>query len=398
VVKQSVVNCTIALHLVDLGANCRPCDSAIGVLAASKATKPVLGLTVSVVINKFLVASSASSPVCACDGEQGWPITSHKSTSSHSQGAFRIVARTPGLPFRKGSIGTILLLLGWNRPISAEAYGHLLSELMELLAEDGELLLLTANPFGRRRLINLVEPCLKSKGVAAKVRAVSVCTRELLQQMKAFPSQRKLRKLMLSTGFSAMEWFRPLRDDAGYLREIRPLFPSNMEWARYSPLHRGGPFRSSPWFSDEYLIRAAPRALSPPALYQCLQEVARNLKSDSYQEQLIHVNRLLVTPKEKIVIMATLGATRAVIRIPLSEAARRACQRNLRTLNAIANRTEKEGPWPRGALGGRGQRLLLHCRVGSQWETDPPEWTLEVCSRSGRGASGERESAIYAST
>jgi aminoglycoside phosphotransferase (APT) family kinase protein len=67
----------------------------------------------------------------------------------------------------------------------------------------------------------------------------------------------------------------------------------------------------------------------------CLESAASDGTGNGDPVNRIGIERLLVTAKEKLVALTVLNGSRTVLRIPLSDAALKACQNNLETLRAL---------------------------------------------------------------
>ena len=237
--------------------------------------------------------------------------------------------------FDDASIDLIVFSLTGSLPVSAGRLHGLFSEIRRVLAPEGELLILAQNRYGYRRITETLRRSTREGGMYTRFRALGAGGIQLYTDGKSLPSRRGLQALLTRAGLRSSQWFRPLRDRTGHLREIRPLVPRDGEWAAYQPMRQGGRIRKMPRFADEFVVRASAGALAPSALQCCLKAIAREIGSGMSSEQLPRIERCLVTPKEKMVVIARLADAPVVIRIPLSEAAHEGCLRNLRALRVI---------------------------------------------------------------
>ncbi len=310
-----------------------PCDIAMGLLVGQAPSKTVLLLT----------DSRAST-------SQGFPMPHAEIHSvEHHQPAgllgsskacvteFFPDSTEPDflLPFNSGSFHRVVLVLTCCWP--ADPYGRtrLLAEIRRVLAADGELLILAQNRYGRHRLKESIRLIHREAGLLANIRAIGKGTLKLLTDGRTLPSLRGLRAMLSKAGLRSTEWFRPLRDPQGCLTEVRPLYPREGEWRAYLPMSGSGRIRKFPQIADEFLIRASVGTLETSVLRHCLQQIACEIAPDFTLEQTVGIEQFLITPKEKVVVMAKLNNMPVVVRIPLSEAAHEGCLRNLRALRVI---------------------------------------------------------------
>ncbi len=342
-----------------------PCDTALGLLVSPRAFGTILYLTDSPftttdsgdqyrgmrAIVEYLVRSSRA----ALDEPPGYEAAS----------AFMGIGCDSQLPFGDASTNLLVLSLTASWPASAWRRYQLLSEIRRVLAVDGELLILTRNRYGYRRLSKILQPPTRESGILAKVRAFGVGSLRLLANSRSLPSQQGLRVLLAKAGFRSVEWFRPLRDRQGCFTEIRPFYPRENEWGAYLPMSTSGRIQRFPGVADEFIIRASVGALAPSALQRCLQEMAHEIASDSTAEPAVGIERFLITPKEKVVVMASLNNVPVVMRIPLSESAYEGCQRNLQALQAIDIEPARRGlaPVPLAESAGAGCYYTVESRL-----------------------------------
>jgi hypothetical protein len=227
------------------------------------------------------------------------------------------------LPLADGSLHLVMLVLPSAWPASARAQWRLLCEIRRVLAESGQLLILTANRYGYSRLRGLLRPqrLLRSPRLA--------------KDGAWLPSKRALRHLLERGGFHYTEWFRPARDRQGCLARVFPLGATRDSWSAQRPSSVGARIRNSSWFTDDFLIRATVAKPGRSALQHCLDAAAGQMAGPGGSMKAQRIERLLVTPKEKVVVLATLGERRVVLRIPLSSSALQACRRNVAALRAL---------------------------------------------------------------
>lgn len=139
-------------------------------------------------------------------------------------------------------------------------------------------------------------------------------------------------------GLDHAEWVTLARDGAGCLSRIQPL-ESRSPWA-------GRPFNLRRHLrlkvAGEFAVRASASALQAPLIAQCLQSTQLAMHSLS-----CGVQSLMVTPKEKVVAIAALDDSRAVLRIPLSVAGRLASEQNARVLRHLGTLPQLSNLVPR---------------------------------------------------
>jgi hypothetical protein len=138
--------------------------------------------------------------------------------------------------------------------------------------------------------------------------------------------------------------------------EIRPVRARADLWSSYQSLGLKERIRNSSWFANEFVIRAAVEKLEPSALQHCLEGGATQPGTRDASAKELGIERLLVTPKEKLVVLVVSNDVRAVMRVPLSSSALEGCQRNMEALRFLSfEKTTGEvapSPLAEGSCGG----------------------------------------------
>lgn len=210
------------------------------------------------------------------------------------------------LPAGLGTYDLVTLAGVSSARISRAGLYSLLGQIRRLLKDNGEL------------LVVFRENVVPSSRLIQATRLLHCAVQRLYRHDLA----RALKREELAHA----EWFALTRDGAGCLTRIQPL-ESRSPWAsrpfnlrRYLRLKAAG----------EFAVRVSASALQAPLIAQCLQSTQLAERSQSCGLQ-----SLMVTPKEKVVAIAELDDSHAVLRIPLSAAGRLASEQNAEALRHL---------------------------------------------------------------
>jgi hypothetical protein len=245
------------------------------------------------------------------------------------------------LPFSDATIDLVVVSLGRSWPSGSQAQRKLVSELRRVLSPHGEMLLI-----------------LRSGAAQGRVAA-----RRLWH---AWTTRRSLDDVLERNGFESVEWFMPLRSGEGCLTEIRPVRPRSGLWRGYDPLRLAGRMRHSHWFATDLVVRAATGKLEPSALQRCLESSSSDAAGHARKTHRISVERLLVTPKEKVVGLVDINGVPSVIRIPLTRSALEGCRNNIAALRALRLSSVDLAPMPLGEGHAGSYYFALESRIDGQ--------------------------------
>jgi hypothetical protein len=343
-----------------------PCDTALSVLLAPSSSGTAL----------YLLEQSPGPPGPRSPNARMRAIVEHferppfaAPRDSRPWGAASIpiaIDENVHLPFLDTSIHLVVLSLTGSWLTSAQAQDQLFSEIRRVLVASGEVLILAMNRYGYSRP-GEISPPDPERGTPNKIWALCHAF-ALLKNGAVLPSKRGLQCLLRRAGFKCVEWFRPLRDRGGCLAEIRPLRPRADLWSSYQSLGLKERIRHSSWFANEFVIRAAMEELEPSALQHCLEGAANQLGRRDASAKEIGIERLLVTPKEKLVVLAVLNDLPVVMRVPLSSSALEGCQRNMEALRFLSfeKTTGEVAPSPLADGYSAGYYCALESRISGQ--------------------------------
>lgn len=305
-----------------------PCDTALALLLSPVSTGNVL----------YLIEQSQSAATAGRADTAAEAIVNHVDALTpygqphRAETGCRTVAmhEEARLPFPDAAFQLIVIALAtW--PLSRQGQRRLLTEVRRVLVASGQLLVMAQNRYGYARLRAMLR--------RRPMHSVSHGKNGSLLGAHA------IKHLLSGGGFNCAEWFRPVRDPQNRLVRVSPLRAGNRRWRIAGIPSLKQRIKGSQWLTNEFVIRAAPDKLKPSALDHCLKAAADQILKDAPVKQ-IEIERLLVTAKEKVVVMASLNGRAVVMRIPLSRYALNGCQRNMAALRSLALTNPDGAPAP----------------------------------------------------